>query len=298
MALTTATLLALSSSVIGGGINLIQAEEAREFKEKSDKAAKRLLSNARTKVQKDYYEGLKIPMEAYEQAELATLQQQQQNIQALQQADSRTLASGVGRAGMLANQQTEQIRAMKAKEMFDLEKMKAENKDDMNQQLIQMDVAAAQDKAARAAQADERIGMLQAGAANAIVGGITSAASAQALNPLSDADKALAKTFSDNEQLFIDQNISRSDFMMNPKGYKIENGVLKVLNSNVVNNVKTIEDLNKDLLYKEDDSKNIFDFQRQESDDRMALNSVAPSVNYGFSFQDRLDSFENNNALS
>ena len=66
----------------------------------------------------------------------------------------------------------------------------------------------------------------------------------------------------------------------------------------MVNNVKTIEDLNKDLLYKEDDSKNIFDFQRQESDDRMALNSVAPSVNYGYSFQDRLDSFENNNALS
>jgi len=283
MALTTATILALSSTVIGGGINLIQAQEARQFQEKSDKAAKRLLNDAKTKVQKDYYEGLKIPMEAYEQAELATLQQQQQNIQALQQADSRTLASGIGRVGMLANQQTEQIRAAKAKEMFDLEKMKAENKDDMNQQLIQMDVAAAQDKAARAAQADETVGMLQAGAANAVIGGITAAADAQALNPLSKADKALAKTFKDNEQLFIDQNISRSDFMTNPNAYKIKDGVLEIVKTDSkVAPEKLINPIPK--------SENIFDFGEDDSENFMALNSFSPSVNYGFSMQDRLNS--------
>ena len=72
--------------------------------------------------------------------------------------------------------------------MFDLQKMKAENKDDMNQQLIEMDVAGAQDQAARAAQADEQVGTLQAGAASAFIGGVTSAAEAQALYPKKNMD--------------------------------------------------------------------------------------------------------------
>ena len=90
----------------------------------------------------------------------------------------------------------------------------------MTQQLAQMDVAMAQDQAARAAQADEQVGMLQAGAANAFIGGITSAAQSQALNKASASDKALSDAFDSNEQSFKANNVSKNEFLTNPEKYQ------------------------------------------------------------------------------
>ena len=284
--LTTATLISLGGAAFGSGMNLLQAQEARDFQKKSDKAAARLMAEAQTKVQKDYFEGLKIPMEAYEQAEVANLQQQQQNIEALQQGDARTLASGVGRVGMLANQNTEQIRAMKAKEMFDLEKSKAENKDDMNQQLIQMDVAAAQDKAARAAQADEQVGTLQAGAATAIIGGVTSATEAQALNPISKEDKLLGNLYKENAELLTKNNISRSAFLTNPEKYRD-----LITQKPKVNNSTTfagVSDYSTNFSFPTQNSQ--LNLNQDKNKDRF---SFTPDVNYAFNFQDRMNSFNN-----
>jgi hypothetical protein len=181
MALATATIIALGGAAIGAGMNLTQAAAARDRQQEADREAGKLMAEAKKKLETDFYEGLKIPMDAYENAQEANIQAQQQSIEALQQADSRSLAAGVGKVAMASNENTETIRAQQAQEMFELEKMKAGNKDDMNQQLAQMDVAGAQDQAARAAQADEQVGMLQAGAVNAVTAGITSAAESQSL---------------------------------------------------------------------------------------------------------------------
>ena len=220
MALTTATIIALGGAAVGGGMNLIQAGKARDAQRDADRAAGRLMADAKAKLQKDYYEGLKIPTEAYDQAYEANAQAQRENVEALQQADSRTLAAGVGRVGALSNENTQKIRAQQAQEMFELDKLKAEGKENMTQQLAQMDVAMAQDQAARAAQADEQVGMLQAGAANAFIGGITSAAESQALNKASKADKALSDTFDSNAQSFKANNVSKNEFLTNPEKYQ------------------------------------------------------------------------------
>ena len=220
MALTTATIIALGGAAVGGGMNLIQAGKARDAQRDADRAAGRLMADAKAKLQKDYYEGLKIPTEAYDQAYEANAQAQRENVEALQQADSRTLAAGVGRVGALSNENTQKIRAQQAQEMFELDKLKAEGKENMTQQLAQMDVAMAQDQAARAAQADEQVGMLQAGAANAFIGGITSAAQSQALNKASASDKALSDAFDSNEQSFKANNVSKNEFLTNPEKYQ------------------------------------------------------------------------------
>ena len=202
MALTTATIIALGGAAVGGSINLIQAGKARAKQREADKAAGRLMAEAKSKLEKNFYEGLKLPTEAYDQAYEANAQTQRENVEALQQADSRSLAAGVGKVGALSNENTQKIRAQQAQEMFELDKLKAGAKEDMNQQLAAMDVAGAQDQAARAAQADEQVGQLQAGAAQAFIGGITAAAESQSLNKMSKADRALAKTYEDNEALF------------------------------------------------------------------------------------------------
>tara|TARA_R100000935_G_C2840719_1_gene170779 strand:+ start:33 stop:878 length:846 start_codon:yes stop_codon:yes gene_type:complete len=219
--LGTAAIISLAGGVIGGAVNLAQAAKARERQEEADEAAGRLMAEAKSKLQKDFYEGLKLPTDAYDQAYKSNAQTQRQNIEALQQADSRTLAAGVGRVGALANQTAEQTRAQQSKDMFSLEKLKAEGKENMTQQLAQMDVAAAQDQAKRAAQADEQAGALQGAAVSSFVGGAIGAAQAQPLQSMSGADRRLAKTFDDNSKLFANNNISRSEFLNNPDKYKM-----------------------------------------------------------------------------
>ena len=218
--LGTAAIISLAGGVIGGAVNLAQAAKARERQEEADEAAGRLMAEAKSKLQKDFYEGLKLPTDAYDQAYKSNAQTQRQNIEALQQADSRTLAAGVGRVGALANQTAEQTRAQQSKDMFSLEKLKAEGKENMTQQLAQMDVAAAQDQAKRAAQADEQAGALQGAAVSSFVGGAIGAAQAQPLQSMSGADRRLAKSFDDNESIFKAKNISRSDYLNNPKKYE------------------------------------------------------------------------------
>ncbi len=277
MALTTATIIALGGAAVGGGMNLIQAGKARDAQKDADRAAARLMNDAKAKLQKNFYEGLRIPTEAYDQAYEANAQAQRENVEALQQADARTLAAGVGRVGALSNQNTQQIRAQQAQEMFELDKFKRGAQEDMTQQLAQLDVAQAQDQAARAAQADEQVGMLQAGAANAFIGGITSAAQAQELNTMSKEDKLLSKTFKDNEALFKAEGIDRNTFLQNPGKYKIENGKITIVDAVVpkVNNKKPVV---------VEDKSEVSDY-------------ITPSENFAFSMNDRLNTLRSNNDL-
>ena len=283
MALATATIIALGGAVVGGSMNLIQAQKARAQQRRADKEAGKLMADAKAKLEKDYYEGLKLPTDAYDQAYEANAQAQRESVEALQQADSRTLAAGVGRVGALSNQNTQAIRAEQAKEMFALDKLKAESKDDINQQLAQMDVAAAQDKSARAAQADEQVGMLHAGAAQSLIGGVTAAAEAQALNPISEADKELSKKFRANRGLFEKNNISRSEYLKNPAKYKhlfptptLPNKTSA--NTNLLNYTPNFKfPTQKSALTL--DTQNKFEFE--------------PNLNFGYSFEDRMKSFMN-----
>ncbi len=277
MAITTATIIALGGAAVGGGMNLIQAGKARQAQRQADKAAGRLMADAKSKLEKNYYEGLRIPTEAYDQAYEANAQAQRESVEALQQADSRTLAAGVGRVGALSNENTQKIRAQQAQEMFELDKFKRGAEEDMTQQLAQMDVAQAQDQAARAAQADEKVGMLQAGAANAFIGGITSAAQAQELNTMSKEDKLLSKTFKDNEALFKAEGIDRNTFLQNPGKYKIKNGKITIVDAvvPVVNNKKPVVN---------QDNSEVSDY-------------IAPSENFGFNMNDRLNTLRSTNDL-
>ena len=284
MALTTATIIALGGAAVGGAANLVAAGRARNQQRDADRAAGRLMADARAKLEKDFYEGLKLPTEAYDQAYEANSQAQRESVEALQQADSRSLAAGVGRVGALSNENTQKIRAQQSKDMFALDKLKAEGKDNVNQQLAQMDVAAAQDKAARAAQADEKVGMLQAGAAQSFIGGISAAAEAQALNPLSKADRELSKTFDSNKDLFAKNNISRAEYLKEPSKYAnlLKGGAPKTTASNAKLNY------NSNISFPSQESSPL----TLNTDNNM-FNFQPIDLNFGYSFEDRMQSFMN-----
>jgi|TARA_R110000744_G_scaffold83041_1_gene163117 hypothetical protein len=279
--LTTATMLAIG----GAGMNLIQAQQARDDQKAADRRAGELMADAKRKLEKDFYEGLKVPMEAYEQAYTANIQSQQQNIEALQQADSRSLAAGVGKVGMLSNMNAEQIRATQGRELFDLEKLKAENRDDMNQQMAQMDVAGAQDQAKRSAQADERMGMLQAGATTALAGAITGNAEAAPLNAKVglSVEETLAKNALEKKTL--------EDLQKNKQKGKVDatGNALSLLSAGKFQGKPFNPLAPNNISLGMFDQKTNLNFMQPPPP--QAQSAFTPDVNYGFSFQDRLRAF-------
>lgn len=195
MAAVTASVI----GIVGAGVSAAQsfqaAAEAKEASSQADTAAKEAMADAKRKAEKDAYSGLAIPLDAYEAEFENNLAVQQQNVEALQEGDARGLASGVGRVGAQGTASAEGTRIEMGEEISDLNMMKAESKDSINQQLIEMDVANAREQNQRRADADAfRAQSINSGI-NSVTSGLQSAAS---IVPLYKNDKnfqADSKTF-------------------------------------------------------------------------------------------------------
>jgi len=138
--------LALSAG--GMGLSIGQASKARRAKEKAERKATVLRNKAKARAEKNFYEGLNVPLDAFGEQYRQQLQTQQQGIQALQEGDSRNLAAGLGGLQGATNQAQETTRIGMQEALYDNDKMKADAKEKMKQQLIDIDIAGAQDQAA------------------------------------------------------------------------------------------------------------------------------------------------------
>ena len=152
----------VTSAVVGiavAGASAVQgfaaASTAKKAAEKADTAAAKAMSEAKAKAEIDMYAGLSVPLDAYEAQFENQLATSQQSVEALQEGDSRALATGVGRIGAESTAAGEGTRIAMGEEISDLNMMKADSKDAINQQLIGMDVAAAKEQNQRARDAEQ-----------------------------------------------------------------------------------------------------------------------------------------------
>jgi hypothetical protein len=104
------------------------------------------MKEAERKAEVEFMQKLNVPLDAYGREERQIIQSQQQNIQALQEGDSRNLAAGVGIVGAGATESAENSRIALGKELFDLQKMQVQEQSDINQDLKDMKVGAAADQ--------------------------------------------------------------------------------------------------------------------------------------------------------
>jgi len=188
-----ATSIAVGSAIIGAGLSFNQAANARRAQRKADADAARYLADARKKAEKDYFAGLNVPLDSFEAELENNLQTTTTAIEALQEGDARALAAGVGKVGAQAQQNAEDVRIDMGEQMFALDKMKAENRDDINQQLIAMDAAVAQDAAKRAADADAQVASANTAGLNSLTSGLMTGLQASPLYGKSKADRELMK---------------------------------------------------------------------------------------------------------
>jgi len=113
------------------------------------------MGDARKRAETNYFEGLQIPLDAYEKAFETTLTADRQMVEALQEGDTRALAAGAGRVGATAREGAEKTRIAMGQDLFNLDKTKAQSRENVKQQLIGMDVGAAKDAKAEAAYQEQ-----------------------------------------------------------------------------------------------------------------------------------------------
>tara|TARA_Y100001938_G_scaffold148887_1_gene233903 strand:+ start:984 stop:1733 length:750 start_codon:yes stop_codon:yes gene_type:complete len=186
------------TGVASAAYSFYQADQEAKAAAEAQRQQARLRQDARKRAEVNYFEGLTLPMEAYEQAFENTLASSQTQVEALQEADPRALAAGIGRVGAIATQRDAQTRTTMAEDLFNLDKMKAQSRDAINQQLLAMDVAEKREMAQRERDAER----LKAQQVQAGITGVTSAAKGiDALIPLFTSSKADRQAFDTAKKL-------------------------------------------------------------------------------------------------
>jgi len=181
MAVTTAAVVGIAAGVGSAVKGFSDASKAKNAAAKAEREAKKAMRSARSKAEVDQYAALEVPLDAYEAAFEANLAADRQAVEALQEGDARQLAAGVGKIGAQQAAEAQQTRMAMGDEMFNLDKMKADSKEAIKQQLIGFDVGEAkmQDQKAYEKEQARKLAIQQG------ISGITQAASSAAsLAPL------------------------------------------------------------------------------------------------------------------
>lgn len=155
MAVTTAAVVGIGTAVASTAKSFSEASKQKRLMEDANTEASKLMADARKRAEKDSFEGLTVPTEAYEAAFETTLAANQQQVEALQEGDARALAAGVGRVGANTEAAAEKTRQEMGQDLFNVQKFKAQSKENIKQQLMAFDVAGSKDAKLRAAQAEE-----------------------------------------------------------------------------------------------------------------------------------------------
>ena len=164
------------SGLASFGMGIDSMITARRKQAQAERQNKLLMEEAKRMSEKDFYAGVNIPLDAFNKQFEETLQQQQQSLQALQEGDARSVASGVGRVGALAGEQGEKTRIALGEALYANNKMKADSKQSINQQGIDINVGMAQDESLRAKDANRQASQAMAGAQEGLASGLQGAA--------------------------------------------------------------------------------------------------------------------------
>lgn len=164
------------SGLASFGMGIDSMITARRKQAEAERKNKQLMDEAKRMAEKDFYAGVNVPLDAFNKQFEETLQQQQQSLQALQEGDARSVAAGVGRVGALAGEQGEKTRIAMGEALYANNKMKADSKQNINQQGIDINVGMAQDESLRAKDANRQASQAMAGAQEGLASGLQGAA--------------------------------------------------------------------------------------------------------------------------
>ncbi len=176
--------LKAAPQLLGAGMSYAQAARQKRLMGEAETAAEKAIAEAKGFASINEMEALRVPMEAYENAQREITSQQQQGVDALQQAGARGLLGGLGGLQALAINANQQQRDKIAKDLYARDVAVALNEERSNiklQNIADTEAEGAQDAAAMYAEA---AGLANTSANEALTGSLLNLVSDQSLNPL------------------------------------------------------------------------------------------------------------------
>lgn len=156
MAVTTSAVIGIAAGGANAAQGFMSAKNARVAAEDARVEADKMMADARRRAEVDNYAKISLPLDSYEAQLNNNLAADKQAIEALQEGDARALAAGVGRVGAQQAAETDSTRIAMGDEMFNINKMKADSKENIKQQMIAMDVGEAKMQDQRAYEEEQR----------------------------------------------------------------------------------------------------------------------------------------------
>jgi len=153
MAVTTAAIIGIGSTIATTAGSFRQAGKQRKLQRQAERDAQKAMKEARKKLEVNYYEALGIQKEPYELQSEATLAQGAMGIEAGREGDVRGATGVVGRVQMAQQEAQAQIRAAMGQELMELNMATAGEDSRLRDIGVQLDleeVAGAQEAAANA----------------------------------------------------------------------------------------------------------------------------------------------------
>ncbi len=176
--------LKAAPQLLGAGMSYAQAARQKRLMGEAETAAEKAIAEAKGFASINEMEALRVPMEAYENAQREITSQQQQGVDALQQAGARGLLGGLGGLQALAINANQQQRDKIAKDLYARDVAVALNEERSNiklQNIADTEAEGAQDAAAMYAEA---AGLANTSANTALTGGLNAFVGDELLNPL------------------------------------------------------------------------------------------------------------------
>jgi hypothetical protein len=172
MGVATATAIAgVAAAAISAGTSIAQANKAAKEKAKARKQAERAMDEAKKEIERMPMQELSLNLASYEQ-QREDQQRAIQQVMSQAEGDARQAAAMGGRAMMAGVEGARKIRADQAKEQFELDKLKAEERKEASEALKELAIGEAEGAQAAAADAAARQRQAQSAAIAAGIEGV------------------------------------------------------------------------------------------------------------------------------
>ena len=124
---TIAAGVGVASSLGGGLMSFGQAKAAERAAADARRKSNKLMKEARDRAETNYYDSLNVRLDAFGEQYRQNLANQTQQIEALQGADPRLLAAGIGKVAAAGTEATEKTRIGMQEDLqeLDLKKVKS-----------------------------------------------------------------------------------------------------------------------------------------------------------------------------
>lgn len=191
MPVATTTAIAAATSLAGAGLSFARSiEEQRKIKEAGEAAA-RYMDDARKQFSVNFAEQLQVPLEGYQMASDLNTQAVSQNVEALRESGQRAILGGVAGLQQQAQAGAEQLRMSLQQDLYQRDKMVADEESRLRDIQAEIDVAEATGAQQAAADAElRRAAALESGIGSLAQAGSTIFEGAQLYKQTQGADLA------------------------------------------------------------------------------------------------------------